>query len=97
VEVFGAVGVLAELPTAGNVVEVAGAAGPPGTGSAFTHIQMVPATVWVITHELGYDPAGALVFSDGYVMDDFGVQYLVPGLSLRLSFDISLAGVAYLS
>lgn len=99
VEVSAAVAVLTALPAAGSggVVEVAGAPGPGGSGTAYTHTQTVPATVWTITHELGYDPAGVLVLSDGYLMDDFGVQYLVPGTSLRLSFDISLAGVAYLS
>lgn len=75
-----------------------GPEGERGEGNAFTFTQSVPATVWTITHDLEYDPGGILVVSeDGFVMDGFGVQVLVPGVSLRLSFDISFAGVAYLS
>lgn len=60
--------------------------------------QNVPSTVWLIDHGLGFDPAGIVVVdSDGYALDGFGVQYLIPGQTLRLSFDISVAGVAYLS
>jgi hypothetical protein len=60
--------------------------------------QNVPSTVWIIEHRLGFDPAGILVVdADGFQLDGFGVQYLVPGQLLRLSFDISVAGVAYLS
>lgn len=63
-----------------------------------THTQAVPATVWTINHALGFDPAGILVVSDdGYPLDEVGVQILVPGSTVRLSFDISVAGVAYLS
>lgn len=68
------------------------------TPDNFVHHQGTPATVWPITHELGFDPAGVTVIdSDGYLRDGFGVQYIVSGQVLRLSFDISLAGVAYLS
>lgn len=76
-----------------------GPVGPAGTTNvSFQHEQTTPATVWQITHELGYDPAGfTVVATDGYVIDDFGIQYLVAGASLRLSFDIAIAGVAYLS
>lgn len=57
-----------------------------------------PATVWTLNHDLGFDPAGVVVIdTDGFQRDGFGVQYLIPGLSLRLSFDIALAGTAYLS
>ena len=84
-----------------QIVEIGGAPGPPGpagaTGTAHTHIQLTPATVWTITHNLGYDPAGILVVSDGYVLDEVGVPILTPGEVMRLSFDISVAGVAHLS
>jgi hypothetical protein len=93
-----------------EIVEIVGVSqvlyditGPPvGTGStgafAFQHIQDTAATVWTMTHSLGWNPAGIVVISDdGYVLDGFGVQYLMPNMSLRLSFDISVAGVAYLS
>jgi len=77
-----------------------GATGPPGANAAagYRHDQSTPATVWQITHGLGFDPAGLTVISDdGYTIDGGGVQYLTPGQSLRLSFDISIAGTAYLS
>lgn len=73
--------------------------GPPGTGvPAYTHVQALASTVWTVNHALGYDPAGIVVFDAfGVVMDGFGVQYLTPGVSLRLSFDISFSGTARLS
>jgi len=71
----------------------------PDTGvHAYAHTQALNATVWTITHNLAFDPAGIVVVSaDGYVLDGFGVQYLSTGVSLRLSFDIAVRGVAYLS
>jgi hypothetical protein len=67
-------------------------------GIGYRHVQAAPASVWTIDHGLGYDPAGLTVISDaGDTMDFAVVQYLDPGQSLRLSFDISLAGTAYLS
>ncbi len=80
----------------------AGPAGPPGPPAevvtGYQHTQDEPAAVWLIAHGLGFDPAGITVVStDGFVMDGFGVQYLSAGATLRLSFDIGLAGVAYLS
>ena len=75
-----------------------GPQGPRGDGNAYAHTQSIPATVWTITHNLTYDPGGVLVIdTDGYMRDGFGIQILTPGVSLRLSFDISLAGTAYLS
>lgn len=80
-----------------------GPAGPPGAagegqGGFYLHTQAVPATVWTIVHQLGYDPGGVTVTdTDGYTLDGFSVQYLVAGQSLRLSFDISVAGVATIS
>ncbi len=60
--------------------------------------QTTPSTVWVIDHFLGFDPAGVLVVdADGFALDGVGVQYLIPGQTLRLTFDIAFAGVAYLS
>ncbi len=91
-----------------SLVEIVttGPQGPPGdSGSggsggvtAYTFTQAGPAAVWVITHGLGYDPAGVVVTSsDGYMLDGFGIQYLTPGQSLRLSFDLAFAGTARLS
>lgn len=85
------------------IVDITGASGP-GSGPAAPAAraarfdQAIPATVWTIEHGLGFDPAGLVVLStDGFVLDGFGVQYLAAGASLRLSFDIAVSGVAYLS
>lgn len=65
---------------------------------AYQHTQTTPATVWQINHALGFDPAGLTIISNtGATVDGAAVQYLTPGQSLRLSFDISIAGIAYLS
>jgi hypothetical protein len=70
---------------------------PPAPTTSYAYTQTVPGTVWTITHNLGFDPAGVLVFIDGFAVDEYGVQILVPGVSLRLSFDNSVVGVANLS
>ncbi len=93
VEVLASQAVLVEVSSA---MTAAPAAEPAGTGYRYEQTQ--PATVWTIDHYLGYDPGGISVVSDdGYLLDDFGVQYLMPDRILRLSFDIPVAGVAYLS
>lgn len=72
--------------------------GGTGGAQAYKFTQTSAATVWTIVHNLGFDPAGATVYSsDGYQLDAFGVQVLTPGTSLRLSFDLAFAGTAYLS
>ncbi len=66
--------------------------------TAYKHIQTIPATVWTIEHYLGFDPGGVTIIDDdGYHVDGFGIQYLEPGVSLRLSYDIAFGGVAYIS
>lgn len=66
--------------------------------SAYVHHQAVAATVWTITHGLGFDPAGQLVVAtNGDVLDGYGVQVLSTGASMRLSFDLAFSGTAYLS
>ena len=71
---------------------------PTPTQLAYLHTQVIPATVWTITHNLGFDPAGIVVIdNEGFMRDGFAVQYLDLGVTLRLSFDISLAGTARLS
>jgi hypothetical protein len=74
-----------------------GQTGAVASGSFVFH-QSSPGAVWQIGHALGYDPAGITVIdADGYIRDDYGVQYVTSGQLLRLSFDISIAGVVYLS
>lgn len=68
------------------------------TPSAFGFQMAIPTSVWTITHMLGYDPAGIVVHDDnGNVLDGWTLQYLEPGVSLRLGFDIPSAGTARLS
>ena len=84
-----------------TVTAVAGPPGPPGPGggnAGYLHTQGVNATVWTIAHNLGYDPAGIVVTdADGYLADEWGLQYLVPGTTLRVSFDNAISGTAQLS
>lgn len=64
----------------------------------YLHTQSSSQTVWTINHNLGYDPAGIVITSvDGYMLDGYVVQYLTPGQSLRISFELSFAGTAVLS
>jgi hypothetical protein len=65
--------------------------------SGYTHLQATPASVWLVTHNLGYDPGGVTVYSEGFQMDEFGIHYVSPGQTLILTFDIALAGAANLS
>lgn len=76
-----------------------GTGGGSGAPSSYVHRQTTPATVWTVTHNLGYDPAGLLVYdvASGALLEGYGVQILTPGVSLRLAFDLSFAGTAYLS
>ena len=64
----------------------------------FTFIQALPATQWIIRHEMGFDPAGISAYAaDGDLLEGFGVVIDDPGAQLRLTFDIPLAGSARLS
>jgi hypothetical protein len=65
--------------------------------AGYTHLQSVPASVWLIEHHLGYDPGGVVVMANGVMYDEFGVHYVIPGQTIILSFDIALAGAANLS
>lgn len=69
-----------------------------GATSGYKHVQSTAGAVWIITHNLGFDPGGLKVItSDGDTIDDAVTQYVDPGVTLRLSFDLSIAGTAYLS
>lgn len=78
---------------------IRGARGPigPMPETSYLFEQVDPDAVWTIDHQLGFDPAGVVVTSDGWMLDGFGVQYLVAGQTLRLSFDDAYAGTARLS
>lgn len=91
--------------TVGVVVPISGIPGPSGppgppgpSGGTYTHTQTIPAAVWTIEHNLGYDPGGVVVIlSDGYFATGWALQYLQAGQSLRLSFDLAITGSAVLS
>lgn len=88
----------ADTALAARIAALEAGGGGGGAFAGYRHEQITPATVWDVTHALGFDPAGLTVVStDGDVMDGGAVQYLTPGQTLRLSFDISFAGFAYLS
>lgn len=87
----------------------AGPAGPPGPAGAdstvpgppgpsfgqYVHTQILPATVWTVTHALGRFPAAVTVFSTDYSIEfgEFSVQH-VDLNTLYLSADLPISGVA---
>lgn len=46
--------------------EITGPPGPPGP--SFVHIQLSAASVWSVTHNLGYYPAITVIDTDGHVV-----------------------------
>lgn len=78
-----------------EALEMLGGGG--GSGS-YRHVQTLAATVWDVTHSLGYDPAGIrLIDHLGIERDEFAVQYMSAGSTLRLTHDLPLRGFAVLS
>lgn len=80
--------------TAQPVVPLIGPQGPPGN-TGYRHDQTVPATVWLIAHNLGRYPAAVSVHSADLSVnyESIVVQHL-DASTLRVSMEISLAGVA---
>lgn len=75
-----------------------GEQGPPGangTAINYSHTQVVPASSWIINHNLGYRP-------NVHVEDDSGVD-LMPAIiqhsitQMELQFNVPRSGVANLS
>lgn len=71
--------------------------GGPSAPRGYTHQQTLPSTVWDITHNLGFDPAGFVVQGSNGIDYWPGVTYLVPGVAVRLSLPDTTSGTAYLS
>lgn len=63
---------------------------------AYTHIQDVPATVWVIVHGLPFQPA-AIAVVDSAGAEWVGEVQFVDPTTVRVSFAAPFAGTAYLS
>lgn len=80
--------------------------GTPGGGGegvvtiplvTFEWVQIVPQATWTITHNLGYDPVAILVLDEFNTMiDEWGMTYLVPGVSLQIGHDTAHSGRAML-
>lgn len=74
---------------------------PPDTGTtttaeAYTYIQSTANAVWVITHDLGYEPGGVRVVDTTGAEIIGAVSY--PSVNVvRVDFSYPVAGVAYLS
>jgi hypothetical protein len=73
-----------------------GPAGRDGTTSTFTFVQETPVAVWVITHNLGYAPAGVFV-SDIDGDDVIGDIEHTDLNTTTITFSEPISGTAYLS
>ncbi len=78
--------------------------GPFGEGSAqriaYRHVQLTPASVWIITHNLSFQPSVVVVDSSRRVFDG-DVEYL-SDTQIKVSFFMNgqptaFSGEAYLS
>lgn len=62
----------------------------------FTHHQVVPSTIWTITHNLGYIPGQPLITDE----NDLEIDGLITGdtsVSMIIEFSEPVAGYAYLT
>ena len=72
------------------------APGPPSGGAqAYTHVQAVPAAVWVITHPLDFYPNVVVVDSAGDQVE--GDVVYTSATVVTVSFRGAFSGTAYLS
>lgn len=80
----------------GEWVEVVGGGAVVGPGApSYTHVQGVAATVWTITHDLGYMPNITVVDSAHEVVE--GDVIYGPVGTISIIFSAAFAGTAYLS
>ena len=72
--------------------------GPAGSGASgnYTHNQAVPSTVWTVNHNLGFFPAGVMVYdsTDRQFIGD--VEHINTN-TLTITFAAGFSGVAYIS
>lgn len=64
-------------------------------GASFIHDQIIPADVWLISHNLGYVPNVWAVDSSGTNID--GTVTVIDNNSITLTFSTTVTGKAYLS
>lgn len=70
------------------------AAAPPVL--AYRHAQAVPATPWIIVHNLGFRPSGVLVTdTDGHPVE--GVVAHLDPTTTTITFGLPISGIADLS
>lgn len=64
---------------------------------SYKHTQTTPAQVWLVQHNLGFDPGGVIIFNNA-VEEIVEEQRTYPNSSaLILSFPEPVAGTVYLS
>jgi hypothetical protein len=79
-----------------------GAPGPQGDpGGQHHHVQGTPASIWVINHDLGFNPGGIVVVDSGGDTHEGLVEYLDVN-TVRITFLVAgvpagFSGHAYLS
>jgi hypothetical protein len=61
--------------------------------SHYTHVQSVPSVVWIVTHNLGFNPVVAVYDPDGHQVD-VGVEITIPNVSLKLFLNNAIMGIA---
>lgn len=73
-----------------------GADGPPGVpgGSRYNHTQSTPASVWTVTHNLGYEPLFATVIVAQEDVSDGVDIFHTSTNSLTISFSQPVSGKA---
>lgn len=76
-----------------------GGAGPVSTVQRYArvHTQDEALTVWVIQHDLGYDPAGITVVDELNNVHHPLIEYLTANSIIKLNFETPVRGVCRLS
>lgn len=84
-------------PAGGGMTGPPGPPGPSGSsGGSYVHDQMTALMTWVITHTLGYQPAGVRVVDSAGTEVEGIVSYPADN-QVRIDFAVPFAGKAYLS
>jgi hypothetical protein len=93
----GDIGPVGPVGPAGATGET-GPAGPPGPtpSLAYLHVQNVPSAVWTINHNLGFVPAGLVVFDSSGAMVE-GSILINNNSTTEVEFESGFAGTANLS